>query len=132
MPIVSNILTSYVVYKKYITNNPNKFNNYITRTNYVTNSKIDCKKLANLNKEQIKSNVPKTWSIEEHKGFVHIKDEKGVIRIRLDPPDNVTKYEHIHIYDEHKRSLDINGNIVNRKSPKAHIPLKNGKGYKGS
>ena len=37
MPIVSNILTSYVVYKKYITNNPNKFNN---KKKYITYKKV--------------------------------------------------------------------------------------------
>ncbi len=41
MPIVSNILTSYVVYKKYITNNPNKYNNYNNKdlTGYYQDSK---------------------------------------------------------------------------------------------
>lgn len=76
MPLASSVLTYYVTYKKYITNTPNKYNNYITRTNYVTNSKIGCKKLASLNKKEIITNVPKTWSVQKHNGFIHIKNEK--------------------------------------------------------
>lgn len=45
------------------------------------------------------------------------------MRVRIDPPDNVgTDYTHMNIYDKNGEPLDINGNIVNRKSPDAHIP----------
>ena len=49
--------------------------------------------------------------------------ENGKMRVRIDPPDNVgTDYTHMHIYDKNEKPLDINGNIVNRKSQDAHIP----------
>lgn len=44
------------------------------------------------------------------------------MRIRIDPADKVTKYPHVHIYDESGNLLDINGNVVDRKSPDGHIP----------
>lgn len=37
--------------------------------------------------------------IFNYDGFVHIKDEAGKIRIRIDPPDKVTQYPHVHVYD---------------------------------
>jgi hypothetical protein len=39
------------------------------------------------------------------------------------PTDAKTHYSHEHIYDEAGNSLDFNGNIVNPKSPDAHVPL---------
>lgn len=54
--------------------------------------------------------------------FVHIKDINGNYRVRIDPPDKVTKYDHMHIYDKSGNSLDINGNVVDYDSPAAHIP----------
>ncbi|MED0993804.1 hypothetical protein [Bacillus nitratireducens] len=44
--------------------------------------------------------------------------------MRIDPPDKVTKYYHVLLYDENKNPLDLNGNIVDAKSPDAHIPYK--------
>lgn len=44
--------------------------------------------------------------------------------MRIDSPDKVTKYNHIHLYDEKDNSLYINGKIVNYKSPNAHIKIK--------
>lgn len=43
-------------------------------------------------------------------------------RVRIDPPDKKTNYTHIHIMDENKNPLDINGNIVSPKDPSGHIP----------
>jgi len=54
----------------------------------------------------------------------HIRDNDGTIRSRIDPPDSATTYPHKHYYDVNKNPLDVNGNIVNPKSPDAHIPLK--------
>ena len=42
---------------------------------------------------------------------------------RIDPPDGVTLYDHIHLYDESGNPIDINGNIVSRESPDAHIQI---------
>ena len=60
--------------------------------------------------------------LNEHNRRVHIKNSKGDYKIRIDPPDRITDYNHMHIYDKNGKPLDINGNIVNRKSPDAHIP----------
>ena len=40
----------------------------------------------------------------------------GNIRIRIEPPDGRTQHRHKHFYDK-------NGNIVDRKSPEAHMPV---------
>lgn len=48
-----------------------------------------------------------------------------MIIIRIDPPDSVINYPHMHIYDEFENPLDINGNIVEPNSPDAHIPWNN-------
>jgi hypothetical protein len=68
--------------------------------------------------------LPEGWTKTTNNGFTHIKDVDGVTRIRIDPPDAKTPYRHKHLYDEAKNPLDINGNIVDRKSPNAHIPIK--------
>ncbi|GIP46337.1 hypothetical protein J45TS6_47960 [Paenibacillus sp. J45TS6] len=44
--------------------------------------------------------------------------------MRIDPPDKVTKYDHVHLFDENGNSVDINQIIVDRKSSDAHIPYK--------
>jgi len=46
------------------------------------------------------------------------------MKIRIDPPDKVTDYRHIHIYDENKNSLDINGNIGNKNDQNVYIRMK--------
>ncbi|MBF0819112.1 transposase [Streptococcus danieliae] len=79
--------------------------------------------------DEIRKAVPtdKGWSIHEHNGFVHIYDDvspKPIIRI--DPPDGKTNYPHMHFYDNHGNSLDINGRIVDYRSSDAHIPWNNG------
>lgn len=43
MPIVSNILTSYVVYKRFITKTPNKYNGYKDRTLYTNKGDLQKK-----------------------------------------------------------------------------------------
>ena len=68
-------------------------------------------------------NLPEGWSKTEHNGFIHIRDENGTIRIRIDPPDKNTLYPHKHLYDKSGNPIDINGNPVDRRSPDAHIPL---------
>ena len=55
---------------------------------------------------------------------VHIRDADGNIRIRIDPPDEITNYPHVHAYDSDGNLLDSAGNIVDRKSPDGHIPYK--------
>lgn len=78
-----------------------------------------------MTKQEIIEAIPDNWKYTEHNGFVHIKDEAGKIRIRIDPPDKVTQYPHVHVYDNDGNLLDSLGNIVDRKSPDGHIPYKN-------
>lgn len=40
------------------------------------------------------------------------------------PPDKVTKYDHVHLFDESGNPIDINLNVVDRKSSDAHIPIR--------
>lgn len=44
--------------------------------------------------------------------------------MKIDHPDKVTKYDHVHIFYKNGNSLDINLKVVDRKSPNAHIPYK--------
>ena len=48
------------------------------------------------------------------------------MRIRIDPPDKMTKCPHIHAYDNNGNLLDRFGNIVDRTSPAGHLPYKLG------
>ena len=84
--------------------------------------KLSPKEIVDLNIQELKGRLPEGWTFNEHNGRVHIKNSKGDYKIRIDPPDRITDYNHMHIYDENGKPLDINGNIVNRKSPDAHIP----------
>ncbi|WP_019555600.1 hypothetical protein [Propionispira raffinosivorans] len=52
-----------------------------------------------------------------------VRDADGNIRMRIDPPDKVTNYDHVHLYDENGKPLDVNLNIIDRKNPDAHIPI---------
>ena len=86
---------------------------------------LDTNNIPNMTKQEISDAIPDNWKYTEHNGFVHIKDEAGKIRIRIDPPDKVTQYPHVHVYDNDGNLLDSLGNIVDRKSPDGHIPYKN-------
>ncbi|MBD5505327.1 MAG: transposase [Lachnospiraceae bacterium] len=80
--------------------------------------------LSKLTPEQLKELLPEGWKYNQSPDgrFVHIKDASGNYRIRIDPPDSYTSYDHIHVFDQDGNSLDINGNIVPYDSPDAHIP----------
>ena len=56
--------------------------------------------------------------------FMHWEQINGDIKVRIDPPDAQTPYDHIHIYDSKGNSLDINLEIGDRTSPSTHIPIK--------
>ena len=86
--------------------------------------KLDTNNIPNMTKQDIIDSIPDDWNYTEHDGFVHIRDADGNIRIRIDPPDKVTKYPHVHAYDSDGNLLDSAGNIVDRKSPDGHIPYK--------
>lgn len=86
--------------------------------------KIDTSKIPNMTKQDIIDSIPDDWSYTEHNGFVHIRDADGNIHIRIDPPDKITNYPHVHVYDSDGNLLDILGNIVDRKSPDGYLPYK--------
>ncbi|MBC6301296.1 DUF4280 domain-containing protein [Listeria booriae] len=73
-------------------------------------------------REEIPDSLPEGWTHTEHNGRIHIKDENGIVRVRTDPPDKQTNYNHMHIYDKDGKPLDKYGNLVDRKSTDAHIP----------
>lgn len=81
--------------------------------------------ISNMTRKQLEDGVPDGWDFQNHNGRIHFKDENGNYRIRIDPPDKKTNYTHIHIFDENKNPLDINGNVVSPKDPSGHIPYNN-------
>lgn len=85
--------------------------------------KINTADISNMSKNELIGKLPSDWKVTENNGFVDVRDTEGNIRMRIDPPDKVTNYDHVHLYDEHGKPLDVNLNIVDRKSPKAHIPI---------
>lgn len=86
--------------------------------------KLDTNNIPNMTKQDIIDSIPDDWNYTEHNGFVHIRDADGNMCIRINPPDKVTKYPHVHAYDSDGNLLDSVGNIVDRKSPDGHIPYK--------
>lgn len=94
-----------------------------SKTGNIINN-LDTNNIPNMTKQDILNKIPDSWKYTEHNGFVHIKDDTGTMRIRIDPPDKVTSYPHVHVYDNNGNLLDVLGNIVDRKSPDGHIPYK--------
>jgi len=88
-------------------------------------NKLKPNEINNMSLDELRNSIPKDWQFFENNGRVHIKDANGNFRVRIDPPDKVTNYEHMHIFDENKNPLDIKGNIVDKKSPDGHIPWTN-------
>lgn len=75
-----------------------------------------------MTKADILDGLPDGWKYTENNGFIHVRDLNGKVRMKIDPPDNMTKFDHVHLFDNNGNPIDINGNIVNRKSSDAHIP----------
>ena len=67
-------------------------------------------------------NLPDGWTRTDNNGHIHVRDANGKLRLRVDPPDAKTDYEHEHYYDENENPVDKEGNPVDRKSPDAHTP----------
>ncbi|GAF63511.1 hypothetical protein BTS2_0402 [Bacillus sp. TS-2] len=86
--------------------------------------KINANNIPNMTKNDILESLPINWKHTENNGFVHIRDVNGNVRMKIDPPDKVTNYDHVHIFDESGNPLDLNLNVVDRKSQDAHIPYK--------
>ncbi|WP_270996053.1 T7SS effector LXG polymorphic toxin [Listeria seeligeri] len=77
-----------------------------------------------MTKDDILNDLPVGWKYTKNNGFIHVRDSSGNVRMKFDPPDNVTNFDHIHLFDNNGNPIDINGNVVNRKSSDAHIPYK--------
>ncbi|PEE67990.1 transposase [Bacillus thuringiensis] len=77
-----------------------------------------------MSNKEILEKLPEEWGYTENSEFVHVRDSNGTIRMRIDSPDKLTKYDHVHLYDENKNPLYVNRSIVDDKSPDAHIPYK--------
>ncbi|MCY8146610.1 pre-toxin TG domain-containing protein [Bacillus inaquosorum] len=86
--------------------------------------KLIAKNIPNMSKKEILNSLPSDWKYTENNGFIHVRDTSGNIRMRIDPPDKMTKYDHVHLFDKDGNPLDKNLKIVDRKSPDAHIPYK--------
>jgi RHS repeat-associated protein len=92
----------------------------------------DMANLGSMNRQQISEMISQKYSDAlEYKGgspdgrFMQWKyKDIGVTAVRIDPPDKVTLYDHIHLYDTTGNPLDINGNIGAVDSPDVHIKIK--------
>lgn len=90
------------------------------------------KNLPNMNRAQIKSMIDNKFPSLTYKGgspdgrFMQWKDKSGTPRVRIDPADKVTKYDHIHLYNKKGQPLDINLQVKPATSVDVHIPIKPG------
>ncbi|WP_459762185.1 RHS repeat-associated core domain-containing protein [Alkaliphilus crotonatoxidans] len=85
---------------------------------------IDPYNLINMTKTDILENLPQGWRYTEHNGFVHVRDTNTNVRMRIDPPDAKTPYDHVHLYNKKGESLNKDLKVVNNKSKEAHIEYK--------
>ena len=77
---------------------------------------------------------PKKWNVNDTRnditrdpnkpGYIHVYDDKNNYRYRVDPPDKLSGYEHIHFFDKYGNALNSNYEVVSKKSKEAHIPIK--------
>jgi hypothetical protein len=82
--------------------------------------------LGNVNKlsrEQIISDLESIGLIMQRNNGRHFTflDRMGRTRAKIHPPDRVTHYHHIHVYDRNGNSLNTQLKIVQPKSKGAHI-----------
>ena len=75
-------------------------------------SQMTPREISRLSEQQMRNSLPDGWTFHKHNGRIHIKDANGNMRVRVDPPDARTNYQHIHIYNQNKQPLDINGNVT--------------------
>lgn len=87
---------------------------------------VEPKNIPNMTPKEILDGLPDTWEVGGGNGHINVKDESGQIRVRIDPPDKTTTYPHVHLNNADGNPLDVDGNVVSRKSPDAHIPYNSG------
>lgn len=56
--------------------------------------------------------------------FHEFVDSRGTTRLKVHPPDKVTPYDHIHIYNRRGQPLDANLKVSDVKSSDVHIKIK--------
>lgn len=56
--------------------------------------------------------------------FVEFADGSDNVRAKIHPPDAVTPYDHLHLYDSEGNALDSELRAVSPKSPAAHIRIR--------
>ncbi|EKM9562863.1 hypothetical protein PV578_002774, partial [Listeria monocytogenes] len=94
----------------------------IKKANGAKVNELKPNEINNMSLNDLRNSIPEGWKFFENNGRVHIKDTSGQMRIRIDPPDKITKYQHMHIYDDLGNPLDKLGNIVDRTSLDGHLP----------
>ena len=55
--------------------------------------------------------------------FLEFQDAFSNTRVKIHPPDKMTRYDHLHLYDKRGNSLNQHLKIVNSRSVEAHIPF---------
>ncbi|WP_257130300.1 hypothetical protein [Bacillus thuringiensis] len=50
-----------------------------------------------MSNKEILEKLPEEWGYTENSEFVHVRDSNGTIRMRIDSPDKLTKYDHVHL-----------------------------------
>jgi len=55
--------------------------------------------------------------------FLHFRDAAMRVRARIDPPNVIISYNHLHLYNEAGESLNANLEVVERQSLEAHISI---------
>lgn len=76
---------------------------------------LSTRNIPNMSKKQILDKIHKNWKYTENNGFVHVRDGSGRLRMRIDPPDNKTKYQHVHLYNQTGQPLNKNMKVVDKK-----------------
>lgn len=56
--------------------------------------------------------------------FMEFVDKHGNVRAKIHPPDKVTTYDHLHIYDRSRMPLNTNLKPVSPRDPAAHIEIR--------
>lgn len=54
--------------------------------------------------------------------FLEFNDRFGNTRVKIHPPDKMTLYDHLHVYNKRSNSLNRNLEVVDKRSVEAHIP----------
>ena len=104
------------IFKKIITKQDNI--NNITRANSSLN-KISKKLLI----KKMKSSGFSIKGKSPDGKFLEFIDKEGRLRAKIHPPDKITKYNHLHLYDECGNSLNSKLKKVSSRSIEAHIEI---------